>query len=92
MASRILPEGPRWAFEVKHDGFRFIARREGVRVRVYSRHGRDWSDRTPLIVEALLALPVKSITLDGEGVLVDERGVTNFERLRTCACRSWRFP
>jgi ATP-dependent DNA ligase len=28
--SRTVPDGPRWAFEVKHDGFRFIARRDGV--------------------------------------------------------------
>jgi hypothetical protein len=32
--SRTVPDGPRWAFEVKHDGYRFIARRDGDRVRV----------------------------------------------------------
>lgn len=37
----------------------------------------------PFIVEAMLALPVTSATLDGEGVVVDERGVTDFERLRS---------
>jgi bifunctional non-homologous end joining protein LigD len=73
----------RWAFEVKHDGFRFIAPRDGDRVRVFSRHGKDWTDRVPLIVEAMLALPVTSATIDGEGVVVDERGVTDFERLRS---------
>jgi len=35
-ASRTVPVGPGWAFEVKHDGFRFIARRDGDRVRVLS--------------------------------------------------------
>jgi bifunctional non-homologous end joining protein LigD len=77
------PEGSQWAYEIKHDGFRFVCRRDGERVRVFSRNGRDWSDRVPLIVEALLALPVSSVTLDGEGVVVDERGVSDFERLRT---------
>jgi bifunctional non-homologous end joining protein LigD len=81
--SRTVPNGPGWAFEVKHDGFRFIARRDGDRVRVLSRHGKDWSDKVPAIVEAMRALPVKSATLDGEGVVVDDRGVTDFERLRT---------
>jgi bifunctional non-homologous end joining protein LigD len=81
--SRIVPDGSRWAFEVKHDGFRFIARRDGDRVRVFSRNARDWTDRVPLIVEAMLALPVTSATIDGEGVVTDERGVTDFERLRT---------
>src|SRR5262249_9540304 len=37
----------------------------------------------PAIVEALLALPVSSATIDGEGVVCDERGVTDFDRLRT---------
>jgi bifunctional non-homologous end joining protein LigD len=81
--SRTVPIGRGWAFEVKHDGFRFIARREGERVRVFSRHGKDWTDKVPAIVEALRALPIESATLDGEGVVVDDRGVTDFERLRT---------
>jgi bifunctional non-homologous end joining protein LigD len=82
-ASRIVPPGPRWAFEIKHDGFRFIARREGDRVRVFSRSARDWSNRVPLIVEAMLVLLVTSATIDGEGVVVDDRGVTDFDRLRS---------
>jgi bifunctional non-homologous end joining protein LigD len=80
--SRTVPDGPRWAFEVKHDGYRFIARRDGDRVRVFSRHGKDWTDKVPAIVEAMLALPV-SATVDGEGVVCDERGVADFDRLRT---------
>jgi bifunctional non-homologous end joining protein LigD len=78
-----VPDGPRWAYEIKHDGFRFIARRDGEPVLVFSRHGWDWADRVPLIVEAMGALPLTSATLDGEGVVVDERGVTDFERLRS---------
>jgi ATP-dependent DNA ligase len=59
-----------WVHEIKHDGFRFICRRDGDRVRVFSRRGKDWTDKVPLIVEALLALPVTSSTLDGEGVVL----------------------
>jgi bifunctional non-homologous end joining protein LigD len=81
--SLTVPDGPRWAFEVKHDGFRFICRRDGDRVRVFSRNGRDWTDRVPSIVEAMRNLPLTSAALDGEGVVVDERGLTDFERLRT---------
>jgi ATP-dependent DNA ligase len=47
--ARTVPDGPRWAFEVRHDGFRFIARRDGDRVRVFSRHGKDWTDKVPAI-------------------------------------------
>jgi bifunctional non-homologous end joining protein LigD len=81
--ARSVPVGPRWAYEIKHDGFRFICRRDGDRVRVYSRWGKDWSDKVPAIVDALAALPVKSAMLDGEGVVVDQGGLTDFERLRS---------
>jgi bifunctional non-homologous end joining protein LigD len=81
--ARTVRDGPRWAYEVNHDGCRFICRRDGNRVRVYSRRGKDWSDKVPAIVDALTALPVKSATLDGEGVVVDQRGLTDFERLRS---------
>jgi bifunctional non-homologous end joining protein LigD len=53
-----VPVGAGWAFELKHDGYRFVARRDGDRVRVFSRHAKDWTDRVPLIVEAMHALPV----------------------------------
>jgi hypothetical protein len=58
----IVPTGPIWAYEIKHDGYRFICRRDGDRVRVFSRRGNDHTDRTPAIAEALLALHVKSVT------------------------------
>jgi ATP dependent DNA ligase domain len=54
--------------EIKHDGFRFICQREGDRLRVFSRRGHDWTDRVPLIAEALRALPVTSVALDGVGL------------------------
>jgi len=39
-----VPAGSQWAYEIKHDGFRFICRRDGGRVRVFSRNGRDEGD------------------------------------------------
>ena len=54
--ARSVPVGPQWVHEIKHDGFRFIRRREGDRVRVFSRRGHDWTDRVPRIAEALAAL------------------------------------
>jgi bifunctional non-homologous end joining protein LigD len=82
-----VPTGPQWAYEIKHDGFRFICRLDGDRARVFSRYGRDWTDRVPLIAEALAGLRVKSVTLDGEGVVCRPDGISDFDRLRAAVGR-----
>ena len=76
------PTGALWVHEIKHDGFRIIARKDGRRVRLYSRVGNDLTDRFPLIVEALGGLRSRSVTLDGEAVACDDNGMSNFDRLR----------
>jgi bifunctional non-homologous end joining protein LigD len=76
--ARTVPYSPQWVHEIKHDGYRFICRREGDGVRVFSRRGNDYTDRVPAIADALGALKVKSVTLDGEGVVCDPDGVTDF--------------
>jgi bifunctional non-homologous end joining protein LigD len=50
------PSGSQWLHEIKHDGFRVIARKNGARVRLYSRPGNDLTHRFPLIVDALARL------------------------------------
>jgi len=40
-----LPSGSQWLHEIKHDGFRIIARKDGQRVRLYSRPGNDLTRR-----------------------------------------------
>jgi hypothetical protein len=39
--------GPEWVHEIKHDGYRLLVRREGDRVRLFTRRGSDWSKRYP---------------------------------------------
>jgi ATP dependent DNA ligase domain len=51
-----LPSGSQWLHEIKHDGFRVIARKDGDRVWLYSRPGNDLNHRFPLIGEALAGL------------------------------------
>ena len=54
--ARTVPAGSQWAYEIKHDGFRFICRRDRDRVRVFCRRGHEWTERVPRIVEALSRL------------------------------------
>ena len=76
------PDGPEWLHEIKHDGFRMVARRDGERVRLISRRGLDWGDRFGTIVEAVEALPVRSFTIDGEAIVCDGDGLADFHLLR----------
>ena len=69
------PSGALWLHEIKHDGFRVITRKEGARVRLYSRPGNDLTDRFSLIVEAVAGLRSRSCIIDGEAVACDERGI-----------------
>jgi bifunctional non-homologous end joining protein LigD len=77
-----LPSGDLWLHEIKHDGFRVIARKDGDRVRLYSRPGNDMTRRFPLIAEALTDLRSRSCIIDGEAVACDDNGLASFERIR----------
>ena len=74
--------GGLWLHEIKHDGFRVIARKTGKRVKLYSRPGNDLTSRFPLIVEALAKLPSRSCIIDGEAVACGDDGIADFERIR----------
>jgi ATP-dependent DNA ligase len=76
------PSGEEWLHEIKHDGFRVIARKDGARVRLYSRPTNDLTGRFPLIVEALAQLRLWSCIIDGEAVACGESGIASFDRIR----------
>jgi bifunctional non-homologous end joining protein LigD len=76
------PSGDAWLHEIKHDGFRVIARKDGERVKLYSRPGNYLTYRFPLIVEALARLRTRSCIIDGEAVCCDDDGIPSFDRIR----------
>jgi ATP-dependent DNA ligase len=85
--------GTDWVHEIKHDGYRLIARRTDDRVRLYTCRGFNRADRYPRIVEALRSLPVRSITIDGRGGGVREGRQVRFRQAafrahttRPCSC------
>jgi bifunctional non-homologous end joining protein LigD len=79
------PAGPGWLHEVKHDGFRILARKQGERVQVWSRRGAVFNDRFPRIAEAVGALPVDHALIDGEAVVFLPDGHSDFAALLTKA-------
>ena len=79
------PSGPEWTHEVKHDGFRLLARKEGERVTLWSRHGTKFTDRLPRIAEDIRGLAVEHALIDGEAIVIRPDGHSDFEALRTKA-------
>ena len=76
------PSGPDWDFEVKWDGYRLAVHVEADRVRIITRGGHDWTSYFPSIAAAAKALGPATMILDGEAVVIDEKGVPNFGMLQ----------
>ena len=77
------PSGPLWVHEIKHDGYRLMVRRDGERVRCFTRNGHDWADRFPAIVDAALRIKAQSFLIDGEAVTARDDGTPDFHALRS---------
>lgn len=77
------PIGDDWAFEVKWDGYRLAVHIEpGKMVRLITRGGHDWTSRFPTISHDVLEFGLDSAILDGEAVVLDERGASDFGALQ----------
>jgi bifunctional non-homologous end joining protein LigD len=76
------PTGPNWLHEIKHDGFRIMARRDASGVRLFTRNGNDFADRFSLVVTAVAALPARSCLIYGETIVTDDSGLAR--RVRQC--------
>jgi len=65
------PTGPEWLHEIKFDGFRLQIHKVRDEVRLFSRNGKDFTDRYPSVVAAVLRLGAKNAVIDGELVSCD---------------------
>jgi bifunctional non-homologous end joining protein LigD len=74
--------GSNWIHEIKHDGYRLMARCDPVGIRLITREGNDWATRYPLVVQAMNHLKVRSYLIDGEVVCCNERRLASFQLLR----------
>jgi bifunctional non-homologous end joining protein LigD len=79
----VPPAGTDWMHEIKHDGYRIIARKEGFRVRVWSRNQTNMTESMAGITAAVAALDVHSATIDGEAVALHPDGHSDFAALRS---------
>lgn len=78
-----MPHGPDWIHEVKYDGYRGRVIRDGAVVKVLAKAGLDWTWRYPMIVEAARKMKQKQFVIDGEIVVLDLRGISQFDWLHS---------
>ena len=76
------PSGAGWVHEIKFDGYRIQARLDRGEVRLLTRKGLDWAGKFPNVAAAVAKLPAETALIDGEIVVEDERGLSNFSMLQ----------
>jgi len=81
------PEGAGWIHELKYDGYRTQLALNGDDRRAYTRRGHDWSHLYASILDAVRGLGCRSAVIDGETIVQDARGLSDFEALRTQLAR-----
>lgn len=77
-----VPAGNRWMHEIKFDGYRALVCARGAEVRIFTRNGKDWTDKFAPLVESIAALELPSCLIDGEIVATDEHGNPDFSTLQ----------
>jgi bifunctional non-homologous end joining protein LigD len=77
-----VPAGDEWLHEIKFDGYRTLCRIQSGRVKFFTREGKDWTHRFGKLGAAAAGLPVDQAWLDGEIVVVEKDGATNFQSLQ----------
>lgn len=76
------PQGPDWLYEVKWDGYRLAVHRDAGGVRIITRGGHDWTHRFPSIAAEAAEIDAGSFILDGEAVVLDAGGRSDFGLLQ----------
>jgi bifunctional non-homologous end joining protein LigD len=77
-----LPTGADWTYEVKWDGYRALAIKDGSRVRLLSRNQKDLTRDYPAIAVAIGQLAPARVVLDGELEASDSQGQPSFQALQ----------
>jgi bifunctional non-homologous end joining protein LigD len=88
--TKVAPEGDEWLHEIKLDGYRLLARLDHGKVTLLTRHALDWSNRFAALTQALASLPVQQAILDGEVVIMNDKGVSEFQALQNYLQNSLR--
>jgi bifunctional non-homologous end joining protein LigD len=95
MKPRLLETPPAagdWRYELKFDGIRLIAVKNGEKVNLISRNGNELAGRFPEVADAIRRLPIDDCVIDGEVVALDEKGGSSFQLLQAHEMEGRRAP
>jgi bifunctional non-homologous end joining protein LigD len=76
-----MPSGE-WIYEIKFDGYRALALRDGSETRILSRNQKDLGSKFPEVKDSIAALNIQDAIIDGEIVALDEKGRSSFQLLQ----------
>ncbi|HEY5285166.1 MAG TPA: DNA ligase D, partial [Polyangia bacterium] len=77
------PSDPRaWAYEIKFDGYRLMARVDGADIKLFTRNGNDWTPRLASLQKAIERAKLPAGWYDGEMVMLNAKGVPDFGALQ----------
>lgn len=76
------PPSGEWLYEIKFDGYRILTHFSDGAVRLLSRNGNDWTERLALQAKALTAMKLQDSWLDGEMVMLNDKGLPDFQALQ----------
>lgn len=82
------PRGEEWLHELKFDGYRVLCEVKDGKVHIWTRNGKDWTDRFSPVAEAVAQLPVRAALLDGEVAVLEPNGTTSFQALQNALTES----
>jgi bifunctional non-homologous end joining protein LigD len=95
MKPRLVDEPPTagdWLYELKFDGIRALAVKDGSRVNLISRNENELRGRFPEIAEAVKELSIEESVIDGEVVALDEKGRSSFQLLQALEMEGRKWP
>jgi|TARA_R100000501_G_scaffold13654_5_gene25029 bifunctional non-homologous end joining protein LigD len=78
-----VPSGSDWLHEMKYDGYRALIAARGEDVRIFTRSGKDWTERFPAVAQAVAAAGFGSVLIDGEIAVLDKDGRPDFGSLQS---------
>jgi bifunctional non-homologous end joining protein LigD len=95
MKPKLLEEPPpvgEWTYEIKFDGIRLVAIKDGEKVSLISRNGNELAAKYPDVAAAVRSLPVADCVVDGEVVALDEKGRSSFQLLQGLEMEGRKSP